>query len=202
MKTVLLIGLLTLSAGWLQAEKLVPSTLDPARTEARDRAFIPWSAPKEASAYWKDLSPTHVPILNQRREGESRDIYIPNPGTGYWVLGGLSEKELFRVHRDKLKIGDTLISASIYQDGNGEKFYWALWAPQDRAKRLTVPMEKLGIGQARIEYSFTDRFWAWAQTLKPFSGMITWVSLGLNAFLILVALILVFLLGRSRVNWH
>ncbi len=128
------------------------SSLDPELADRRDRVFTPWSTNQQASKYWKDLSSNHVPVYNDRKSAEeSRLIYLPNPGIGYWVLGGLSKDILLRVHRDKLKIDDTLIAASAYTNEDGEKVYWALWAPRKKAHLLLDLMKNLGIGQARIE---------------------------------------------------
>ncbi len=185
MKILLILPLLLLSVT-AHCEKLVPSMADPALATAREEAFIPWSEPEQSSTYWKELSKKNVPIYYERKHGNlSRDIYIPNPGIGYWVLAGLTEEQLFKTHKEKLKIGDTLVSASVYTDENGHNIYWALWAPKERAYLLTDKMKELGVTQARIEYSPLDKFEAWTLTLKPFSPAITWGSLGLNAILIL-----------------
>jgi hypothetical protein len=198
MKTSLFILVLTFFPLMARAEKLIPSSLDPALSASREEAFIPWSDPEQSSAYWKKLSPKHVPIYNERKHGkQSRDIYIPNPGIGYWVLGGLTEKNLFKVHREKLQIDDTLISASIYKDEKGNEIYWALWAPRHRAHLLTDQMQKLGIGQARIELSVWDRFQIWAASLKPFSAAIVWASLLFNGFLLVCVGVLAVQLVRK-----
>ena len=181
------------------AERLVPSTLDPAKAEAREEAFIPWCTPQEKDAYWKKLSPNHVPIYYERKAGDmSRDIFTPNPGIGYWVLAGLTEKNLLKTQREKLKIDDTLVSASVYQDEKGNKIYWALWAPRERAYLLLDRMKALGIGQARIEYSLIDKLGFWAESLQPVSGVITLMSMGLSFALLLVSLFLGFLLFRRE----
>ena len=180
-----------------QAEWLVPSSLDPAFSEARERAFIPWSDQEQSSAFWKKLSSKNVPIFCERKPGNlSRDIYIPNPGIGYWVLAGLTKENLFRIHKEKLEIGDTLISASVFKDEKGHEIYWALWAPRQRAALLTDKMKELGIGQARIEYTLFDKFGMWAVSVKPFSGVITWTSLAVN-FLLVAAIVLRFI-SRPR----
>ncbi len=185
MKTSPLILILTLMPLLARAGTLIPSSLDPALSAAREEAFIPWSDPEQSSAYWKKLSPKHVPIYNERKHGNlSRDIYIPNPGIGYWVLGGLTEKNLFKVHREKLQIDDTLVSASVYKDEKGNDIYWALWAPRERAHLLTARMKQLGIGQARIELSAGDQFQLWVSSLKPFSTAMVWASLLLNGILL------------------
>ncbi|MDX6766513.1 MAG: hypothetical protein SFU85_06960 [Candidatus Methylacidiphilales bacterium] len=179
------------------AETLIPSSLNPAFTESREKAFIPWSDPEQSTTYWKELSPKNVPIYYERKHGDlSRDIYIPNPGIGYWVLAGLTKENLFKTHREKLKINDTLVSASIYKDEKGNDIYWALWAPRQRAYLLTDKMKELGIGQAQIEYSIFDRFGFFAASLKPFSGIITWASLAVNLILLIV-IVSVFIL-RSK----
>lgn len=191
MKIIIILIILFFAGLPAFAEVLVPSSLDPAYAEAREKAFIPWSNQKQASEYWKKLSPNHVPIYYERKDGNlSRDIYIPNPGIGYWVLGGLTKENLFKTHREKLKINDTLISASVYKDEKGNEIYWALWAPRDRAHLLTERMKNLGIGQACIEYSTFDKIGLWAASFAPISAFITWVSLALNAVLLVVVLAL------------
>ncbi|HEY5792344.1 MAG TPA: hypothetical protein VIS74_03535 [Chthoniobacterales bacterium] len=201
MKFLLLPLVLAACLASAHAERLIPSSVDPASAAAREKAFIPWSTPEESSAFWKKLSPNHVPVYYERKDGPlSRDIYIPNPGIGYWVLGGLTEKQLFKIHREKLEIDDTLISASAYPDERGNRLYWALWAPRERAYLLTDPMKKLGIGQARIEFSWADRFLLWAAEMKPFSGFITAASLALNGLLFLLVGAIVLGGKASRIN--
>ncbi|HRJ71456.1 MAG TPA: hypothetical protein PLS03_04490 [Terrimicrobiaceae bacterium] len=201
MNPIRLILTLMLAPLLAQAETLIPSSLDPAFAAAREEAFIPWSDPGQSSVYWKKLSPKHVPIYNERKRGNlSRDIYIPNPGIGYWVLGGLTRKNLFKVHREKLQIDDTLISASVYQDEKGNDIYWALWAPRERAHLLTDRMKQLGIGQARIELSAWDHFQVWLSSLKPFSAAMVWASLALNGILLCTVAVLAFQLVRKPVS--
>jgi hypothetical protein len=177
----------------LHAERLVPSKLDPAFSQQREEAFIPWSDPEQSGAYWKKLSSSNIPIYNERKAGNlSRDIYTPNPGTGYWVLGGLTEKALFKTHKEKLLIDDTLISASTYTDEKGETSYWALWAPRSKAHFLTERMSALGIAQARIEYSLFDKLNDWAVSLNTYTGALSFSTLLINLviMLLLVALTL------------
>jgi hypothetical protein len=144
-------ALLALARGAL-GERLIPSRLDSEHSADREKAFVPWSDPEASSIYWEILSSSNVPIYNERRApNESRDIYIPNPGVAYWVLGGLSEAELWKVERAKLKIGDELVSASLYQADGGKTFYWALWVPGNKAYLVTNKMRELGITPARAE---------------------------------------------------
>jgi hypothetical protein len=56
-----------------------------------------------------------------------------------------------------VKNGAALISASVYQDERGNKVYWALWVPKKNAHLLAEQMERLGIGQAKIEATLSDR---------------------------------------------
>ncbi len=146
-----------------RAERLIPSALDPNRSGAREEVFIPWSSPEESGVYWHKLAGTHVPIYNEHKDGNlSRDLYIPNPGVGYWVLGGLTEQALWDTEREKLKIGDELVSASVYQDETGATRYWALWTARNRSYLLKDRMRVLGITPAQIVNEFAD----------PFSGQI------------------------------
>lgn len=197
MKSLAFLCALCLVSAAAVVETLIPSTLDPAMAAAREEAFIPWSTPDQSGDYWKKLASKNVPIYCERKPGFSRDIYTPNPGTGYWVLGGLSQKSLFRVHKEKLAIDDTLISASVYTDEKGNKEYWALWAPRTKAHLLTDRMQALGISQARIEFSWGDKFQEWATSLKAFSGFITWTSLGLNVLLVLIIAALAYRLAKA-----
>lgn len=192
MKTRLALLFLALAPLLSFAEALIPSSVDPAQAAEREKLFIPWSNPGQADAYWNKLSSSNVPIYNEREAGNlSRDLYIPNPGLGYWVLGGLSKKELFRIHKEKLEIGDTLISASVYRTPGGNDVYWALWAPAKRAHLLTEKMKELGISQARIEPTLADKVLAWSASLKPLSSALTWASLVLNVILLILVLLLV-----------
>lgn len=195
----LLVGLALSTA--THAAKLIPSELDPSLASARDKAFTPWSDPEKSSETWKQLSPKNVPIYYERKAGNlSRDIYIPNPGIGYWVLAGLTEEAFFRTHSEKLKIHDTLISASVFRDESGNNVYWALWAPKDRANLLTDKMKTLGISQARVDCSMIERLHAFAESLKPLSGAITWTSLALNLLLLLTIIVLIVKLRRGRID--
>lgn len=184
---------LTTSAAW--ATRLVPSTLDPALEKERAAASIPWSTPEESGKYWRELSSSHVPIYNQHKDGNlSRDLYIPQPGIGYWVLGGISEEEFFATHKEKLKIKDTLISADVYKNEYGKTTVWALWAPESQAYKLTEPMKKYGIGQARVEYSPIERLIESTKSFEAISGLVLVCSLLLN--LLFLGVIILFLLYK------
>ncbi len=197
MKTRLAILFLALTPLLSIAETLIPSAVDPSLAAAREKAFIPWSDPQQSTDYWNKLSSKNVPIYYERKDGNlSRDIYIPNPGIGYWVLASLTKEALFQVHKEKLKIGDTLVSATVYRDKRGNDVYWALWAPANRAYLLTDKMKELGITQARIVPTWEDRFQEWSISLKPFSAAITWASLLLNLFLLIVVFLLIIILVR------
>jgi hypothetical protein len=170
---------------------LIPSRLDPKLSEAREKAFIPWSTPEESSASWKKLSSSNVPIYNERKPGNlSRDIYIPNPGTGYWVLGGLSEKALWKTQGEKLEIGDELVSASVYKDDKGLPVYWALWAPKDRADLLKGKMRELGIFPAKVELTLLDRVRQFSADITPYSGAAVVMTLVFQFILIVLAAVL------------
>lgn len=183
---------LSLLAGNTHGEYLIPSKLDPAKAEAREKAFIPWGTQKESSAAWKKLSSTHVPIYYERKKDEqgdgevSRDIYTPNPGTGYWVLAGLSEKSLFKTHREKLKIDDVLVSASKYTDERGNTTYWALWAPKAKAHLLWARMAELGIEPPKIELGFSDRLKTLAEALSPYTSLMALGALIMSILAVLI----------------
>ena len=130
----------------------IPSSLDPALSEAREKAFTPWCTPEQDAANWQKFAGTHVPVYNERKAGGlSRNIYIPNPGVGYWVLGNLTEAQLLAVHTQKLKIGDELVSVSAYQNEEGKTVYWALWTARSRAYLLLEKMRELGIGLPKVK---------------------------------------------------
>ncbi|XHR28410.1 MAG: hypothetical protein ACFUZC_21140 [Chthoniobacteraceae bacterium] len=155
MKLPMLALALTCVASPLKADLLIPSLADTDHAEARKQAFIPWSTPDQGSDYWQKLSSNHVPIFKEFKEqGQmGRDLYIPNPGIGYWVLGGLSEKAFWRIHREKVKTGDELISAMPSEDENGVITYWALWAPAAKSFLLKDKMREFGITPAHAEVS-------------------------------------------------
>lgn len=152
MKKLLFLLALTVLSQAASGDQLTPSRLDPKSAEAREKAFTPWNDPDHNGETWRELASSHVPIYNERRPGGwSREIYVPNPGIGYWVLGGLSEQALWDTEREKLRIGDELVSASVYDAGDGTKEYWALWAPRKRAYLLKEKMRELGIKPALVD---------------------------------------------------
>ena len=179
MKTLsLLLALFTITRVAL-GDQLTPSALDPKLGEAREKAFTPWCDPEQNGATWHALASTHVPVYNERKHGGfTREIYIPNPGIGYWVLGGLTEQALWATEREKLKIGDELVSATAYEDENSAVVYWALWAPRNRAYLLKEKMRELGITPARVDIDLPAQaedergFQMDAAELYTFSGKI------------------------------
>lgn len=174
------------------------SKLDPAGEASGQKLFIPWSTPGEASAAWSRLSKDHVPVYNQRKlPNLSRDLYIPNPGIGYWVLGGLTRERLLQTHAEKLRIKDTLISASVFVDAGGREIYWALWAPASHAELLLKPMAELGISQARIEFSAWDELVRAMSSANPVLLTIAGLSLFANLLLLLIIFALI-LSGRLK----
>lgn len=130
---------------------LIPSELDPTLNEVKEKVFMPWSTPEEASVFWKKLGGSNIPIYCERRPGKLiRDIYVPNPGIGYWVLGDLSETAFWKTQEERVKIGDELVSAIVYKNERGIPLYWALWVPKDRSYLIKDKMLELGITPARI----------------------------------------------------
>lgn len=201
MKTIYIFLALLAIGQIARCEHLIPSSLDPNLAEAREKACTPWCNPEESGAYWNKLRSSNIPIYHEHKVGNlERHIYIPNPGTGYWVLGGLTEKTLFKTHREKLKIDDTLISGSFYQDEKGNKIYWALWAPRERAYLITDEMRKFGIGQARIEFSLIDKIMMWAADLQPFSGFLMACLLVVNLTMLLLNVFIVYRLSQRNKN--
>ena len=133
-------------------DQLTPSQLDPKRSEAQEKAFTPWGDKEQTGAAWRQLSGTHIPVYGEyRSDGWQRAIYILNPGVGYWALDGLSEEELWQTEREKLKIGDELVSAGSHEIGDGIIRYWALWTPRNRAYLLKEKMRELGIRPASVD---------------------------------------------------
>ncbi len=147
----LLFALLTLNR-IACGQQLTPSSLDPKFAEAREKAFTPWGDEEQAGINWRTLSPTHIPVYGEHQaNGLKRGIYIPNPGTGYWTLDGLTEEALWATEREKLKIGDELVSATVYEDENGSKRYGALWVPRSKAYLIKEKMRELGIIPAQVD---------------------------------------------------
>lgn len=133
-------------------DQLTPSSLDPKLSEGREKAFTPWGDKEQTGATWRQLSSTHIPVYGEyRSDGWQRAIYIPNPGTGYWALDGLTEDSLWQTEREKLKIGDELVSAGSHEIGDGVIRYWALWAPRTKAYLIKEKMRELGITPAQVD---------------------------------------------------
>ena len=167
MKTLLLVASFTSSFCLIQAafgDQLTPSKLDPQYAEAREKAFTPWGDEEQTGATWRKLSPTHIPVYGEHRaDGWKRGIYIPNPGTGYWSLDGLSEQSFWSTEREKLKIGDELVSAGKCENDDGVTKYWALWAPRTKAYLIKEKMRALGITPASVDID---------ESYVPFSGAV------------------------------
>ncbi len=103
-----------------RGEQFTPSSLDPKLDEARENTFTPWNDPEQNGDTWRRLASSNMTIYNERKSGGfSREIYVPNPDVGYWVLGELSEQAFWRTEKEKLRIGDELASASVYQNEDG-----------------------------------------------------------------------------------
>ena len=152
MKTFGCLFVLLLASHPAFGQRIISSPLDPALSEARERAFTPWCNPEQDAANWRKLASSNVPVYNERKAGGlSRNIYLPNPGVGYWVLGDLSEAQLLAVHAEKLKIGDELVSVSAYENEEGKTVYWALWTARSRAYLLLAKMRELGIGLPKVK---------------------------------------------------
>ncbi len=173
-----LFTLLTISHVAL-GDQLTPSSLDPKFAEVREKAFTPWGDKEQIGATWRQLSGTHIPVYGEyRSDGWQRAIYIPNPGVGYWALDGLSEDELWQTEREKLKIGDELVSAGSHDIGDGVIRYWALWTPRNRAYLIKEKMRELGIIPASVDIDPLAQnedergFRLDAATLYTFSGEI------------------------------
>ncbi len=133
-------------------EQLTPTSLDPKLAESREKAFTSWGDKEQTGATWRQLSSTHIPVYGEyRADGWQRAIYIPNPGAGYWALDGLTEDSLWQTEREKLKIGDELISAGSHEGEDGTTKYWALWAPRTKAYLIKEKMRELGIKPARVD---------------------------------------------------
>jgi len=65
---------------------------------------------------------------------------------------------------------------------------------------LVDEMRKLGIGQARIEFSLVDKIMMWAADLKPFSGFIMACLLVVNLAMLLLNFFLIYRLRRRNKN--
>ena len=147
----LLLALFTLTRAAL-GDQLTPSALDPRFNEVREKAFTPWGDEEQTGITWRTLSPTHIPVYGEHQpNGLKRGIYIPNPGTGYWTLDGLTEQSLWATEREKLKIGDELVSATVYPGEDGTPRYGALWVPRSKAYLVKEKMRDLGIIPAQVD---------------------------------------------------
>ena len=152
MKTFLLLFVLLAVDHVAFGQQLTPSNLDPKLAEVREKAFTPWGDEEQAGINWRTLSPTHIPVYGEHQpNGLKRGIYIPNPGIGYWTLDGLSEQQLWATEHEKLKIGDELVSATVYEDESGNKRYGALWVPRSKAYLVKEKMRSLGIIPAQVD---------------------------------------------------
>ena len=121
-------------------------------SEAREKVFTPWGDKEQTGATWRQLSGTHIPVYGEyRSDGWQRAIYILNPGFGYWALDGLSEEALWQTEREKLKIGDELVSTGSHDIGDGVIRYWALWVPRNKAYLIKEKMWELGITPASVD---------------------------------------------------
>jgi len=171
--------------------KVIPSKLDPAYAAKREQAFTEWNKPPQTGEIFKERSKSDIPIYNEHRKDQNnRDIYIQNSGARYWVLGGLTDQSLLEVHKDKLKIGDELVSVSYYENENGQKVYWALWCSGTHANWVKEKMREYGITPAKIDYTLADKLQAFSDTLNPYSGLLALASLGISliTLLLLVAI--------------
>ena len=152
MKPLLVLFFLVVFNRLALGDQLTPSQLDPKFAEAREKAFTPWGYEEQARVDWQTLSSTHIPVYGEHQpNGLKRGIYIPNPGTGYWTLDGLNEESLWSTEREKLKIGDELVSGGSYEGEDGTKRYWALWAPRNKAYLIKEKMRALGITPASVD---------------------------------------------------
>jgi len=147
------IAVLLFYHGLSYGQVLVLSKVDSAHADAREKALNTWSTDEEAGALWNQLGSTHISIYTQRQlGGPNHDLYIPNPGIGYWVLSNVSEQSLWKIQEEKIKIGDELVGATIYKNEKGEDQYWVLWAPHNKSYLLKDKMREYGITPARVIY--------------------------------------------------
>lgn len=196
MKIIYLFLTLLVIAHPVHAERLIPSKPGSNSSAAREKSFLPWGTQEDEGTHWKELASSNIPVYNEHRAGNtSRSLYIPNPGTGYWSLAGLSEKALWKTNNEKLKIGDELVSATVYTDTNGDLVYWALWAPENKSHLIKDKMQELGITPATVELTLVDKLKAFSTEFAPFLGAAIVAILALQ---IIVLLLLAVVLFRSR----
>jgi len=184
---------LIIFSNFAHCERLIPSKADPNFSVTREKAFLPWGTPEDEGINWKKLASSNIPVFNEHKQGAlSRAIYIPNPGTGYWSLAGLSEKALWKTNHEKHEIGDQLVSATCYTDSNGDLVYWALWAPETKAHLIKDKMLELGIAPAKVELTLADKLKAFSADFAPFLGasvatilVLQFIALGLVIILFL-----------------
>lgn len=172
--------------------RIIPSTLDPAYAAKREQAFTEWNKPPRTDEIFKELSKSNIPIYNEHKADQNnRDIYMLNTmGARYWVLGGLTEQALLKVHEDKLKIGDELVSASYYKNGQEQKVYWALWCSGTHAYLVKQKMREYGITPSRIELTFAYKLQMFSGKLDPYAGILALSSLGISLITLLLLVIL------------
>lgn len=183
------------------AEIVIPSQVDSAHAEVREKTFIPWSTPEECGNYWKKLASSNVPIYKEYKdENLGRDLYIPNPGIGYWVLEGLSEKALWKTQAEKLKNGDELVSVSVSKDKKGAATYWALWAPENKSYLLKQKMMEFGITPAKVELTVLDRLRMLSSDLAPYTTVAVFGTFILSLIFFPITILLLICRKRSSGN--
>jgi len=174
--------LLLLGGCWpLRAESIVPNKLDPALSDTREAAFIPWSTQEEADAAWKSLSPTNIPVFWEKRDdGDQRSIYIPSEGAAYWLWMGMTKAAFLSLNREKEASGLELISIIPSKDEQGNDLYGGLWVGRSKVAYVKDKMRSLGIAPASIDYSLWDRTISLSKALDPFAGAFALLALGIG----------------------
>ena len=130
-------------------------SLEKSKAESRERAFSPWIPLAESQARFdlmtsapKDM----IPIYNERRGGEVRDIYSKKPdGCSFWTFAGMSKSVLAQRNEKHGAEGFVLVSCSAFTNQLGATEYWATWVDKNSEKTIRAQMRKLGIGQATTE---------------------------------------------------
>lgn len=125
------------------------------KAELRERAFTPWIPLAESQARFdlmtsppKDM----IPIYNERRGGEVRDIYIKKPdGCSFWTFAGMDVSVFSKRNEKHGKEGFVLVSCSGFANQLGATEYWATWVDKKSEKAICAQLKKLGIGQATAE---------------------------------------------------
>jgi len=174
-----IVGVLAFTESQAQEVVSCQADHDPAHVAKREADFTPWCTPQESGDYWQKLSPDHLPIFGENQGDKRRTLYLPNPGTGYWTLDGLTKQQLLDIQKNHLKIHDELVNIIAYRDSAGNVTgYWALWVPQSRSFLIKEALAERGITAGYLDYGFADRVRRSFHRLDPYTAVVALAALG------------------------